>query len=44
MSSDPASVDERIVPEPTDERDIEAEYRRAQESGENFEGRRYGGR
>ena len=44
MSSEPAPVEDRIVPEPTDERDIEAEHRRAQESGEVFEGRRYWGR
>jgi hypothetical protein len=38
------TLDERPVGELTDERDIGAEHRRAQESGENFQGRRYGGR
>ncbi|WP_310920812.1 hypothetical protein [Haloarcula saliterrae] len=44
MSSDSQPVGERFVPEPTDNRDIDAEHRHVQESGENFEGRRYGGR
>jgi len=43
MRSDPVTVDERLVESLTDERDIEAEQRRAQASGDVFEGQRYGG-
>ena len=44
MSSDPQTTDQRDAPELHDDPDIEAEHRRAQESGAVFEGRRYGGR
>ncbi|WP_268899215.1 hypothetical protein [Haloarcula salinisoli] len=44
MSSEPQRLDEHFVPAPTDHRDVDAEHRHAQESGETFEGRRYGGR
>ncbi|WP_268899216.1 hypothetical protein [Haloarcula salinisoli] len=43
MSSDSQSIDES-VPALTDDHDIEADHRRAQESSAVFEGRRYGGR
>ena len=38
MSSESQFVEERFVPAPTDDRDVEAEHRRAQQSGEVFEG------
>ena len=43
MSTD-HQADDRDATELSDESDIEAEHRRAQASGEVFEGRRYGGR
>jgi hypothetical protein len=44
MSSDPQTTDRRDAPKLGEQSDIEAEHRRAQDSGEVFEGCRYGGR
>jgi hypothetical protein len=44
MSPELQFADERFVPAPTDDRDVEAEHREAQQSGGTFEGRRYRGR
>ena len=44
MSTECQSVNDQ-PPEPTtDDVDIDAEHREAQATGENFQGRRYGGR
>lgn len=43
MSFESPSVDERFVPAPTTHRDVEAEHRLAQQSGQLFENQRYSG-